>query len=393
MIMKKILLSLLLLAAVVACDKEEKKLATVEIQAIAPDEAPDLNFTALKVTLRSAINASTYEGQLDASGKVSFTVDPGRYTATATGGSVSELGQTKNINGTANEFTLSEQGASVTIQLIVSTSSDLVFREIYFCGTKTELGANYIKDQYVELYNNSDHDVYLDGFCVGGAHPANSNAANGWYVDNPELPLTPLFQNAIWQFPGRGDEHKLAPGASCVLALNVKDHTADAPTSINLSGAHWAIYHESFTAQTAPPAGTPVMTRVSFSQGTAYAISIGSPAVVLFYLPMGAVNYLANEDEYYLTQPGVTSTTKYWHIRREWVIDGVECMNEANATKNHRLSPTIDAGYTYVTDGSYSNKAVRRKVKEVIDGRTVYQDTNNSTEDFERDVTPAPRTR
>ncbi len=375
-----------------SCKKDEKQLATVVIQATAPTNMTDVNFEMIKVKLQNVADASQYEAYFDSTGKASFLVDQGRYNSTAS------YAGAYNLNGTTGEFTLSVNGINggnsnvANIQLVASTSSDIIFREFYFCGTKTAAAANYNKDNYFELYNNSDHDVYLDGLCFASIYPYNSNVSGNAWDTNYDLNFIPTGYSTIWQFPGSGMENKLAPGESVVLAQNVKDHRTDAPGSIDLSGAHWAIFNEQYTQQTTPPAGTPILTRLTSSQGTAYLPSVSSPAMVIFYLPMGAEAYVADEATYYQYEPG-KSTTKYWHIRSEWIIDGVETMVLSNATKTKRLPSSVDAGYSYVTDGTYANKSVTRKVKETINGREVYQDTNNSTEDFIPDSPLAPRTK
>ncbi len=390
--MKKTLFFLFLSAAIIVtgCNKEESTPATVIIQAAAPAELPDLDLQILTVTLKNSADGAVYTGHFDANGKIAFTVDQGRYTA------ITSYSGAFNINGVTSEFTLALNGVNggpgntVEIPLVVSTSGDIIIREFYFCGTKTAAGANYNKDNYFELYNNSDHDVYLDGLCFASVYPYNSkSSSNSWETNG--LTFLPTGYSTIWQFPGKGTENKLAPGESRVLAQNVKDHTVDAPTSVNLSGAHWALYHEQYTQQSVPPTGTPILNRLTSGLGTAYLPSLTSPAIVIFYLPMGADAYVADEATYYQYEPG-KSSTKYWHIRSEWIIDGVECREE-NANVIRRLPTSVDAGYTYVSNGSYANKSVSRKVKEVVNGRTVYQDTNNSSNDFTPDAALNPRTR
>jgi hypothetical protein len=41
--------------------------------------------------------------------------------------------------------------------------------------------------------------------------------------------------------------------------------------------------------------------------------------------------------------------------------------------------------------GTYSGTSLRRKVKQEIGGRKVLMDTNNSTNDFEENKTPTPK--
>jgi hypothetical protein len=87
----------------------------------------------------------------------------------------------------------------------------------------------------------------------------------------------------------------------------------------------------------------------------------------------------------------ITSSDRYYgKVPNEYILDAVEVTwDEAHAIYK-RFPIELDAGYTYVAAGSKTGLCVRRKVKEVVDGRTIYMDTNNSTEDFITDVVPKP---
>ena len=64
-------------------------------------------------------------------------------------------------------------------------------------------------------------------------------------------------------------------------------------------------------------------------------------------------------------------------------------LNETKITQK-RMPAILDAGATWV-GGTYLAKSVTRKVSDIMeDGRVIYQDTNNSLEDFEV-VTPVLR--
>ena len=72
-------------------------------------------------------------------------------------------------------------------------------------------------------------------------------------------------------------------------------------------------------------------------------------------------------------------------------MDAVELMlNESKITQK-RMPAVLDAGATWV-GGTYLGKSVSRKIKETkADGRIVYQDTNNSLEDFQVNDKPVVR--
>ena len=92
---------------------------------------------------------------------------------------------------------------------------------------------------FVEIYNNSDTTIYLDGKIFG-------DAALQFY-DSPYHPCADvqsyitdslgLWAFMIYQFPGSGTEHPVDPGQAVVLATDAVDHTVVNPLATDLSGA------------------------------------------------------------------------------------------------------------------------------------------------------------
>ena len=71
------------------------------------------------------------------------------------------------------------------------------------------------------------------------------------------------------------------------------------------------------------------------------------------------------------------------------MIDGVENYRLDDRDVFKRLPKIIDVGFIQHR-GSAEKVVIRRKVSEVKNGRVVYKDTNNSSEDFLTNVDPAP---
>jgi hypothetical protein len=86
-----------------------------------------------------------------------------------------------------------------------------------------------------------------------------------------------------------------------------------------------------------------------------------------------------------------SDTSYYAKVASKYLIDAVETVEDEAHAIYKRFPPESDAGYTYIATGSYSAKCIRRKVQKIIGGRVVYRDTNNSTEDFLKDVDPKPK--
>jgi hypothetical protein len=101
--------------------------------------------------------------------------------------------------------------------------------------------AAYTLGGFLELYNNADTTVYLDGMVI----------AEGFNVpyDYPLFPCAGYahFNNdplGVWtrffaQFPGTGRQHPLPPGQSVVVATDAIDHRQIYPDGTDLSHAEY----------------------------------------------------------------------------------------------------------------------------------------------------------
>jgi hypothetical protein len=102
---------------------------------------------------------------------------------------------------------------------------------------------NYLFGTYVELYNNADTTIYLDGKLFGFGPIFRRDA--------PELglpcSLTQQWQadpNGIWspllyRLPGSGRQYPMLPGEAAVLATDAVDHSLVDPRWPNLSNARF----------------------------------------------------------------------------------------------------------------------------------------------------------
>jgi hypothetical protein len=205
-----------------------------------------------------------------------------------------------------------------------------------------------------------------------------------------KLPLT--FQ--VWIIPGTGKEHPVLPGKSIVIAQDGIDHKTDVngnPLSpVNLGKADW----ESYVAASGKDLDAPAVPNMTLIYTTSVSMtdwlhSVFGAAVVIFRLPVPWETFVADANNF-KTKPGSTSTTQFLMVDKSYVIDALEIVSPEVVKRNKRLPIVLDAGYTYIEGGTYCSKSVRRKAKLIIDGRVIYKDTNNSTEDFLHDLVPTP---
>lgn len=398
--MKKILsataLALLLLAAS-ACLREEIVPAKLSVQLCLPsDLETEVDLSKVTVTLQNKTAPFSYSSESDASGRVEFTVQSGRYDIIA---SAYFKSTRVAVNGSTEEFVLTQQGlvdgegriggSQVTVNLNVAVPNALVIRELYYHGSSTLDGASYTKDTYLEIYNNSGDGgktVYLDSLCIAAIFPYNSTTGDNAWAGMDTVAVAQMF----WMFPGDGHTYPLAPGESAVVACKAAvDHGARAVSGLELNKAHFGCYSENLTGHEIAAGVVPMVCHMA-GQGTAWALSIHSPALVIFEPPMGVAAYRADAERWERYAPGTTSGTKYWHIASKWIIDGVECVDSPQQSVK-RLPSTIDASYVYMRSAHYSGKCVTRRLDFVENGIEVFMDTNNSAEDFIPDSAPSPR--
>ncbi len=302
---------------------------------------------------------------------------PGVYTVTVSGESTDET-YTYLFNGNLVNVNMYEGNATHTLSMTPGKTGPLAFKEIFYCGSRTPKNATYFRDQFYEIYNNSNNVVYLDGLCMGNMYPLTATAnIPTWDRENQE---DYVYFQAIWQVPGSGTDYPLQPGESIIIAQMADNHQRAAlnPTSpVDLSGAEFETYLKTTSIIKDNPAIN--MTLAAYPSKSAslqqWLVTVFGGAYAMFF-PEGEI-----DPNTYVTPVG--QTTKAKDIPMSWIIDAVELVNGADKMNLKRVSATLDAGATFVGD-TYSGKSVSRKVKSVLpDGRIIYMDTNNSSEDFQ----------
>lgn len=378
-------LSFLLLFFLLACSEKENTSCTVSIQLTAP-KGYTLPFGEVEVVLTNKDQGTVYSSRCSATGLASFDVEQGYYSASAHYKTTIDY-RVLIFSGRLESLPLlpanGETAGILELPLSCAKSSALVIKEIYYGGCK---GENYIKDQYVTLYNNSEETIYLDSLCVGMVAPS-SDAESTWmkYTDMKRVPV----MNMAWQFPGNGKDYPLLPGAETTIATNAVDHTGgdyNHPNSVNLSKVDWGFWDLSIAGKQVKAEGVKEMTLVwKYTSLNMYNLSVVGPTFMIFDLPgTTAEAYIADNRE---PDPGNPSNTKtFLMIPAEWIIDCLECVSSKEEEDNKRVPAVLDSGAAYIPGDWYSGQSLIRKQTTTEDGRTVYQDTNNSTDDLEVSV-------
>ena len=283
--------------------------------------------------------------------------------------------------------------------MAAAKTGNIILKEIYYCGSKIGGKTSYFRDQYYELYNNSNTVQYLDGLCIGNINPATTSSIH--YVWDRENQEDYIYFQTIWQIPFDRNNpdnkmYPLQPGESVIIAQMGHDHRTpdlnpDCP--VDLSEAEFEFYLKTTAYTKDNPAHN--MVGAFWKLTTSWwLVTVNGGAYAIFYPDeqMQSVMYEPNYEAVYastwVTPVGYTTKGKDVHI--DYILDAVELMlNETKITQK-RMPAILDAGATWV-GGTYLAKSVTRKVSDIMeDGRVIYQDTNNSLEDFEV-VTPVLR--
>lgn len=316
-------------------------------------------------------------------GMASFNVVPGLYQVDASA-SASAEGRAYYFVGQVASANLSSQVQAVSVMISSSESSAIVFKELYY-----SCSGEYIREQFYEIYNNSDQTVYLDGLCIADA------IAYGWdgtpynfEIDNPEKYV---FAQQVWQVPNKGGQYPLAPGQSAVIAEWATNHSLSTLNPASVIGDLTSSEFEALVGESTTWNGTVLTDNVAINLEhpvSAYNVpqwlpSLGGPAMMLFY-PEKELN-----GENMISASGLYMGAR--EIPIEWIIDGVNCVEDETKIQNKIFPSTVDAGSIW-DSGSYKGESVSRKIDETkSDGRIVYSDTNNTTNDFQVNSKPQIR--
>ena len=396
--MKKVLYILIIVLMTVACmdvntsDPYQDGLNVLTVAAQWPEG--DFSHEGASVLVEDINTGSRYTAVTDISGHASFRLPNGLYRVNLNGREDGNI-----FNAAADKVVLSGKDLTLNLRISVSKSGTIVIKEIY-CGgcKKLPQEGNYQYDQYFILHNNDYQVQYLDGLCFGTLSPYNSTGISPWVSKDPATGDTvypdflPIIQ-AVWQFPGDGDDFPLQPGEDAVICLKgAVDHAAQYPLSVNLNKpGYFACYNNTYFPNTTnhPAPGDQISVDrylnvvVKTGKANAYTLSISSPTLVVFRAEGVAIEDYVRQSDTIIPVPGST-VDNVVKVPYEWVVDAVEVFDGTSSTNSKRLAPSLDAGYVTQTD-LYLGRSLMRNIDEQASenaGYQILQDTNNSLNDF-----------
>lgn len=341
---------------------------------------------ALKVNLTNTTEQYTYYFESESDGSVNVSsVMSGHYTVVVSG-SVNDV----QVAGYIGDLVLNlgERTPRVTIDLCKVTPSSVIFKELYYAGSPTPSGGTYRNDNFYSIVNNTSEPKDISRLYVAATEHYGGFGETG--------PLWPgetvgnyksVYLKSVWKIVDDNEPYWLAPGATAVIATMAAPHNKDKDYNlscpVDLSSADFEAYvpdpenkYPDFPARNMKMAFWP-------DYGYLWRISVFGQGMVLLE---------ASPEQFEAFERVVLPETfwdpfeseEYWHclkVPNSFVVDAVDLIQNEMVTNTKRFAPELDAGFAAL-GRTYMGESVVRKVLQVVDGRKVYQDSNNSTVDF-----------
>ncbi|MCA1790253.1 MAG: DUF4876 domain-containing protein [Thioalkalivibrio sp.] len=243
---------------------------------------------------------------------------------------------------------------------------------------RTGIGT-YPTSGFLELYNDSDTTVYLDGKLVGMALTVTYGLGGLGCGEGGFL----LDADGIWilesqRFPGSGQDHPLEPGATTVIATDAIDHSQLVDELPDLSGADFE-----FSGPTGPD-----------NPGVPNMIDMGPRTNVIghgiIFNSLGSVAVLADALDFESLPRGGPewSTLDFVRFPRDRILDVAAFYSTYEPITTWCdvfVHPSFDRrpGQYLLSDGAFWLTSINRRVSFVLpSGQKVLQHTRNSEADF-----------
>lgn len=365
-----------------------EKVGHYSVSIEAPSSIPGVSSTeGLKIVFENFAEGFRSEHILDKSTTHIEGLIPGLYSINISGRVEDMDGDSYYVSGSKINYAITTDKELINIPVSGLKISPLIFSEIFYAGTQP----NYFRNQFYEIYNNSDKLIYLDGVHFANLFPLTATT---------NLPLWPesdgdkyVYADRIWKVPGNGTDYPLQPGESFVISQFAANHklpiyNPNSPLDGTPSEFEFNMNNANFPDQPAVDMVHVFVNGSATMTGIQYLTSVFGPALVIFRVPEGENWDPVNDPNLKTKDLSSTRATLYGKIPISYILDGVEIGHNENMINAKRMPAVLDAGMTYV-GATYNSLGIARKViAKNEDGTPILMDTNNSTEDFERGLVP-----
>ncbi|MDQ6530966.1 DUF4876 domain-containing protein [Flavobacterium sp. LHD-85] len=383
------------------------------------------------VVLTNTNTGDSYTATSTAAGIASFAnILPGTYNVTATKAVTSEeffnlfqfapTTATVTFNGSQEKIIVNANIATTNVELKAARIGDLVIKQIYYAGSHASQGAVF-RDQFIEIYNNSNEVIYADGLYLGQLYgkinitQSAVTLANGQYDWSKSIGMTAgadantknVYADYVMRIPGTGMQYPIKPGESIVIAQTAINHKSPL---VDNTGIPLSVKNPDLTVDLSAADFEVYLGDYLLSKGKdVFRYDIQNPAVKdLEIAYWGRAGYDSGNQDFLMDNPGrdsfvifradnfdklldysdpsitvIDSKAKFFvQIPTKDIIDGVDLQNFNPSAQRPKMLPSeIDASFTNC-DAAYNSQSVIRKTKSIVNGRRILEDTNNSASDF-----------
>lgn len=292
-----------------------------------------------------------------------------------------------------SEIEVTAGSLTATVSVPVSYRSSLVISEWSFNARFFPGIGSYRYGGFLELYNNSDTTVYLDGVLLVNGHEKPTHQP-GTFAD---CNLYKPYQNdpdGVWSqfmqaFPGTGRDYPLAAGKTVVVATDAIDHRPISAGELDLRGAHFEFIGSADVDNPQVPNmvergvreffyGHGLIMGSSLATVTGVSLPRAAATFVKANLPPNATEHVRIPRQDMLD---VFTSISTWMSRQQPPI-GV-CPELVHASMDRQYATLMDD-----TEDDWAVSFSRRILRTLPNGQHVLQHTRNSANDFQR----TPRT-
>lgn len=278
---------------------------------------------------------------------------------------------------------------TISLPTLLAANRDIVIGKIFYAGSRDNNNRSYMAGKYIELYNQSDHDIDVSGLYIGMTEAESTPA---YTLDNLHTAFadTVVLLKQIYRIPTT-EAHLVKPGGTVVICNSAIDHTTNNRNDHNLVAADFEVKDVTGKYQNNPAVAAMEMVYQIYNGTSVMNLLQSGPAGVVIFRTTADVTAWPKVYAY-----GKSTGNQWVLCPVRYIIDGVEALRNGSKgvdVKTKRLYDNIDAGYTYINAASgWNGETVYRKtLKRADDGHRILVDTNNSSNDFKTSTTIQPR--
>ncbi|MCM1348600.1 MAG: DUF4876 domain-containing protein [Firmicutes bacterium] len=368
-------------------DEADLSMTQLNVNVTRPADAGQATVVTEKLSVRNVSSGRTSE--FNTAGGIELL--SGLYDLSYEAELQLESGARSTLRASATGVTVTGSTCNITLEGYNNIeTNDLIIAEVFFAGTIRSSGNQYYGDDYIKLYNNTDHVVYADGLTFFESKFTTTQK----FEHTPDIMNEAMNVQALYTIPGSGHDHPVQPGEYIIICDTGIDHRVANPNSFDLSTADLEWYDLS-TKPGNMDIDSPTVPNMD--KWYCYTLSYfvlhnrGFKAFGIARIPVDRDTYLTDYKYHYdytiVSAAGTfPMTADSYRLPNDWIVDVVTCSIEAEYVWNV-CAPALDCGWSYCgtmdKDKTRYFHSVRRKMLRLnSDGNPVLKDTNNSSVDF-----------